>query len=585
MPWAAKESRAFFRGRRNEHAHVFPNGTSASSRSALVALSAVHNDTLDARFVEGNNSAPEVPIRDHARRKYLLALDGVTGSFRFSRLLSCNSLVLKEASPWHEYFYRGLTPGIHYQSVFEAAPDDVLGVVARAQANESGSQAMARAGQAFAVRYLCPRARMTYFKAALEAYVRLYVGDSMGAYARDQAWPAALARIRGEAALAKLRVSTAAGTSIPAEQSAKLIDQEAGITGAQTPFFSGVRCFPNCEYSTGSCPATGVCLPNSSCVLWRLGEFAPSPSQLPMPPPCTAVDTAGTFDAAGAWVPAPGGPCTPTVFSPAQAYAVLRGRHVAFGGDSLMRQLFIRLVAHLRGFSAAADRAFHVPALYRRNATHDSLHIAFRPQSGEGAAQPPPLPRREPVTVDEVLLTFDWAPSHNAAHADGVPFSTPVEELLASADAAPPIVVYGVIYWRDAASLDDELAALQALAARSSRLLWVTTPEEPGASAARNAEYAARNAAMRAWAATQTPAGRVRVLPLDALAAAAKARGPELRPGGVHFGCTLRDGRGSDMGAYAHAFAPMVADAQTKADCRDVVDLALAQLLLNAMQD
>jgi hypothetical protein len=115
VPWEAKEPRAFFRGRRNEHRHAFSNSSMNASRSTLVALSAAHNDTLDARFVEGENAAPEVPIRDHARRKYLLALDGVTGSFRFSRLLWCNSLVLKESSHWQEYFNRGLTSGVHFQ--------------------------------------------------------------------------------------------------------------------------------------------------------------------------------------------------------------------------------------------------------------------------------------------------------------------------------------------------------------------------------------------------------------------------------------------------------------------------------------
>ena len=355
---------------------------------------------------------------------------------------------------------------------------------------------------------------------------------------------------------------------------------------APAPFFAGVRCFPNCEYPNGTCPHAGVCLANTSCVLWRVGKYAPQPPA-PLPQPCIAVDANGTFDAAGAWVPAPGGLCSPAVYSPAQAYAALRGRHIAFGGDSLIRQIYLRLVAHLRGFTAVVDRTFHAPALYLRNASHDRIYVGFAPQAGEPAsASPPPLPRRARVAADEVLLTFDWAPSHNEAHADGQPFTTPVEELLAG-DAAllPPVVVYGIIYWRAGASLDDELPLLRDLAARSSRLFWVTTPEEPGPAVERNAEFAARNAAMRAWAAAQTPPGRVRVLPLDAMAAAAKANAG-LRPGGKHFACGVRDGRGAAMGAYSHAFAPMLDDSgHMGADCRDVVDLALAQLLLNAMQD
>jgi hypothetical protein len=144
VPWAEKNPRAVFRGRKNEHVRDFGNGTMAASRSMMVNLSTTHADVLDARFTDGKAGAPELPIREHSRYKYALALDGVTGSSRLSRLLWCNSLVLKEASPWHEYFYRGLTPGVHLQTIFDAAPDDVLRVVARAQANESGAQARTR---------------------------------------------------------------------------------------------------------------------------------------------------------------------------------------------------------------------------------------------------------------------------------------------------------------------------------------------------------------------------------------------------------------------------------------------------------
>lgn len=200
VPWADKEPRAFFRGRCNEHDHVFPNGSIAKSRSTMLALSRAHNDTMDAYLVDRvPDPRPEVPIREHARHKYLLALDGITGSSRLSRLLWCNSLILKEASPWQEYFYRGLVAGTHYRTVFEAAPDDVLGVVAAARAtpdDERAAQAVAAAGQAFAARYLCPRARVAYFHAALHAYTHLFQGDSMGEYARNVAWPAAQARIR-----------------------------------------------------------------------------------------------------------------------------------------------------------------------------------------------------------------------------------------------------------------------------------------------------------------------------------------------------------------------------------------------------
>jgi hypothetical protein len=43
---------------------------------------------------------------EHAKWKYLLSADGVTASCRFGKLLGTNSVVLKETSPWIEYYYR-----------------------------------------------------------------------------------------------------------------------------------------------------------------------------------------------------------------------------------------------------------------------------------------------------------------------------------------------------------------------------------------------------------------------------------------------------------------------------------------------
>ncbi len=44
--------------------------------------------------------APYVPIKAHARYKYVLHLDGVTASSREGMLIWMNSLLLKQRSPW-----------------------------------------------------------------------------------------------------------------------------------------------------------------------------------------------------------------------------------------------------------------------------------------------------------------------------------------------------------------------------------------------------------------------------------------------------------------------------------------------------
>jgi hypothetical protein len=210
FPWEQKErAHAFFRGRDNAHPRPFPSLANAtfSSRPYLANLTLAHPDALDVRLLDAPDPAmrgEEVKIREHARHAFLLSLDGITGSFRYGRILHANSVILKEASPWEEYFYRGLKPGVHYLSVFDGAPDDVLAVLAAAQRDDAASRAMAAASQAFAVRNLCPRARMLYFRAALRAYVRLFGAsegdDAMGRYVREQAWPATRARIAAQAA-------------------------------------------------------------------------------------------------------------------------------------------------------------------------------------------------------------------------------------------------------------------------------------------------------------------------------------------------------------------------------------------------
>lgn len=42
----------------------------------------------------------------------------ITASFRLFKMMRSNSTVLKMKSPWHEWFYRALTPGKHYLDYF-----------------------------------------------------------------------------------------------------------------------------------------------------------------------------------------------------------------------------------------------------------------------------------------------------------------------------------------------------------------------------------------------------------------------------------------------------------------------------------
>lgn len=73
---------------------MHPHWSSATHR-ILISLLAPHSPQV-----------PAASLRDHARYRYLLNLDGSSASFRLAQLLVVNSLVLKQTSPYIEYYYR-----------------------------------------------------------------------------------------------------------------------------------------------------------------------------------------------------------------------------------------------------------------------------------------------------------------------------------------------------------------------------------------------------------------------------------------------------------------------------------------------
>ena len=53
----------------------------------------------------------------------------------------------------------------------------------------------------------------------------------------------------------------------------------------------------------------------------------------------------------------------------------LSGAYLLFQGDSMVRQIFSRIVSHVRGYSLLTERIFHRNAIYTFNASHDILSI------------------------------------------------------------------------------------------------------------------------------------------------------------------------------------------------------------------
>jgi len=113
-------------------------------------------------------------LADHARFKYLLHLDGITASGRLSKLLRVNSPVLKQRSPWIEWYHRSLVEGVHYISFWESHRKDIVHILRFLKTKPRYLQEVARRGQAFAFAYTGKHARRLYWRRALREYAALF---------------------------------------------------------------------------------------------------------------------------------------------------------------------------------------------------------------------------------------------------------------------------------------------------------------------------------------------------------------------------------------------------------------------------
>ncbi|KAG2498457.1 hypothetical protein HYH03_003711 [Edaphochlamys debaryana] len=206
FPWYNKINRAAFRGTSYCHAKHFAYAKSTCSRTYF-AYQTQENATwrkyVDVGLLTGDDYMPEydhVPIKSRgylptselARFRYTLALDGITASSRLAQLLALNSVVLKQASPWIEWYYRSLVPNVHYVSFWDHSREDLLFVMdSLREQKDLHLELIATQGQDFAYRFLRPEARKAYWKRALVEYKKLF-GEDMDEFISKQEYPGAL---------------------------------------------------------------------------------------------------------------------------------------------------------------------------------------------------------------------------------------------------------------------------------------------------------------------------------------------------------------------------------------------------------
>ncbi|KAL4424736.1 hypothetical protein ABPG77_000079 [Micractinium sp. CCAP 211/92] len=187
-PWQGKSDLAFFRGSPWCSNHSL-NGTvlldnSNCSRESLTLLSDAHPGLLNVSLIRpyGRVTTPEgepASHHEHAAFKYLLQLDGITASRRFGTLLSINSLVLKQESPWSEWYYPALQPCVHYLPFWQRSEEDVLDLLSTLRshpANELVAQRIAANANAFAAAWLDGHGQYRYWQLLIDRYAQLYRG-------------------------------------------------------------------------------------------------------------------------------------------------------------------------------------------------------------------------------------------------------------------------------------------------------------------------------------------------------------------------------------------------------------------------
>jgi len=113
-----------------------------------------------------------IPLEMMSRYKYIASIDGNGWASRFSSLLHSNSVVLKQQSPWFEFFYRALRPYEHYIPI-SASLEDVFDVVEWLKSNDGFACKIGEQGKKFASQYLDSDSITLYVVELLRRYATL----------------------------------------------------------------------------------------------------------------------------------------------------------------------------------------------------------------------------------------------------------------------------------------------------------------------------------------------------------------------------------------------------------------------------
>ena len=236
----------------------------------------------------------------------------------------------------------------------------------------------------------------------------------------------------------------------------------------------------------------------------------------------------------------------------------LEGYHFIFRGDSMMRQIFNRLVFHVRGYDTVIEHFYHLDATYTFNTTHDLLAIDY----DDGIVNS--------FSVENALFTasFIWDPTLDREDSTTTTTTAAGSSLLLPANA---LLVVGLHYWYPFAAEEKRL-----LRFNSSQTIFVTTPNLFG-----DEDFIYKKAVndRNEWIRRN---GSGNYIPLDAMARDGAFH--MNREDSMHFQCSYlsrRDGWNGWMERVAVLNNEIQFKAPASGDCRDMVNLNVLMLLVN----
>ncbi|GFR51763.1 hypothetical protein Agub_g14219 [Astrephomene gubernaculifera] len=369
-----------------------------------------------------------------------------------------------------------------------------------------------------------------------------------------------------------------------------------------TPFYRGTKCLS--YYTEPQCPVRGVCDPHDHCVLWGTGSFnwefedrfhhydymnyyAPPtlpPDVIyanrtryvihPYAPPntrmCRDIDVPG-FWWGGQWhfgnetSQALDPQCVFQRLKRRDIIECLHGKKVLFMGDSLVRQVFLRLVFYLRGYESVMEHYFHMDAAYTYfNDASDSLLVDKNAISVYGR----PLNPNEVFTVG-----FAW-------------YREPDDYVKVLNTSSPDYAIFGGLFTPtkgdDCGSITrsavERMVQFGSATGKPSRLL-LQMPHTGVHSSALLDGYASRARALVGKLRGANLPTRIDIVPVDVMSVKSTFLRNELEfrsgwPTGLHYQCSF-------LGEYPvpiHAFKT-----PPDYDCRDLMNFNTLMLMLNSL--